>query len=61
MNRTFILGAGFSRAIAGGSLMKDIWGDIEKAYEKERNRKVSISGGNNRISWFEKINDFIKK
>lgn len=59
MQRTFLLGAGFSKAVADGPLMKDIWHYIEKAYEKEKSR--GVLGGNNRLEWYKLLNNFIKK
>lgn len=55
-NRTFLLGAGFSKAVADGPLMIEIWSWIENAYKQEKNRQ--ISGGNNRLKWFAHLKDF---
>ncbi|MCL5035473.1 MAG: SIR2 family protein [Chloroflexi bacterium] len=59
--RTFLLGAGFSNAVADGPLMKDIWSNIEKVYEKEKKRVVSQGRINYRLKWFEKLESFIKE
>lgn len=59
--RTFLLGAGFSKAVADGPLMNEIWDYIVKAHENEKNRKVSIIGKNKRLNWFNKLDDFIKR
>lgn len=59
MQRTFLLGAGFSKAVANGPLMKDIWHYIKNAYKKEKSR--GVLGGNNRLKWFEDLDNFIKK
>ncbi|MDH4222849.1 MAG: hypothetical protein OEV55_04830 [candidate division Zixibacteria bacterium] len=59
--RVFLLGAGFSKAVADGPLMNVIWDYIEKAHENEKNRKVSIIGKNKRLNWFNKLDDFIKR
>lgn len=59
-NRTFLLGAGFSKKVAGGPLMDEIWEYIKQAYDHEKIRKA-ISGGNNRLEWFKRLDDFIKK
>lgn len=59
--RTFLLGAGFSKAVADGPLMSEIWNYIEEAYENEKNRKVSITGKSLRIDWFVELDNFLKK
>ena len=59
--RTFVLGAGFSKAVADGPLMNEIWNYIEKAYENEKKRKVPITGRNKRLEWFSCLDDFINK
>ena len=61
-NRTFLLGAGFSKAVADGPLLKDLWCHIEKAYKREKNRKdVSQKDKEPRINWYNCINEFITK
>jgi hypothetical protein len=59
--RTFLLGAGFSKAVADGPLMNEIWNYIEEAYKNEKNRKVSITGRNKRLEWFIRLDDFMKR
>lgn len=59
--RAFLLGAGFSKAVADGPLMNEIWDYIVKAHENEKDRKVSIIGKNKRLNWFNKLDDFIKR
>lgn len=59
MRRAFLLGAGFSKAVADGPLMNEIWDYMEKAYEKEKN--IKILRHNNRLKWFEELNKFIRK
>ncbi|MFW6016468.1 MAG: SIR2 family protein [bacterium] len=53
--RTFLFGAGFSKAVAKAQTMKEIWGSFEKIYEKEKR-----ASSNNRVSWFNKLDNFIK-
>ncbi len=60
--RTFLLGAGFSKAIADGPTMKELWSYIENAFEYERKNRCKISDQDNpRIKWFEDLDNFIKK
>lgn len=54
--RTFLLGAGFSKAVANGPIMSELWDCIVKAYYNEKSKGVS----NNRIRWFEELDGFIK-
>jgi len=59
MQRTFLLGAGFSKAVADGPLMSEIWEYIEKAYEREKSR--TVLGLNNRLEWFKELDNFVKE
>lgn len=43
--RTFLLGAGFSKAIANGPVMKEIWACIEDVHEQEKNKYISGEKG----------------
>lgn len=52
--RTFLLGAGFSKAVANAPLMEDLWSKIEEVYNKEK-AKNKI----NRIKWYDDLNEFI--
>ena len=58
-HRTFLLEAGFSKAIANGPLMKEIWGHIEKA---NLIKKPTLSGRSSRLrlEWFWEIKIFIE-
>ncbi|MCL5038071.1 MAG: SIR2 family protein [Chloroflexi bacterium] len=49
--RTFLLGAGFSKAVADGPLMGEIWERMKQAHEREKSRKY----GRSRVKWFETI------
>jgi len=61
-SRTFLLGAGFSKAVADGPIMKELWCHIEKAYEKERSRTdVSPEDKELRVNWFNNLNKFMTK
>jgi len=61
-NRTFLLGAGFSKAVADGPLLKDLWCYIEKAYKREKNRTdISQEDKKLRMDWYDYINEFITK
>ncbi len=52
--RTFLLGAGFSKATADGPLMCEIYSNMEKVYQQEKKRE-DVPGGNNRVQWFEDL------
>jgi hypothetical protein len=54
--RTFLLGAGFSKATASGPLMCEIYSNMEKVYRREKERQ-DVPGGNNRVNWFK---DFVR-
>lgn len=60
--RTFWLGAGFTKAVAGGPLTNELWSKIVDAYNKQKNRD-DISEEhqqlNKRIKYFNEIKDFI--
>ncbi len=58
-NRTFLLGAGFSKAVADGPVMKEIWPRMKKRYEREKNRKTSVV--NLRKQWFEDLDYKLSK
>jgi hypothetical protein len=58
MKRTFLLGAGFSKAVADGPLMDELWVYLNCEYEREKKRDLSLVGGNNRIGWYEDIRNF---
>lgn len=57
--RTFLLGAGFSKAIADGPTMKELWLRMEKRFEFEKHRRTEF--GNLRIEWFEQLDSNLKK
>jgi len=57
--RTFLLGAGFSKAVADGPLMKEIWEYIVKAYENEKNIKVSTNDVSLRQEWYDELEKFM--
>lgn len=59
INRTFLLGAGFSKAVAEGPLMKEICSRMKERYEQEKNRKTSVD--NLRIQWFEDLDSKLNK
>jgi len=61
VRRTFLLGAGFSKAVADGPLMNELWSYIEKAFRFEKNRGDISIEDNLRIKWFKDLDDFIKK
>jgi predicted transport protein len=62
INRTYLLGAGFSKAVADGPVMKELWCHIEKAYKREKSRTdVSPKYKGARIEWFNDLNNFITK
>lgn len=54
-NRTFLLGAGFSKSVAEAPLMNEIWPMMEDVYKKELKKEIDT----NRIEWFEKLEEFI--
>ena len=58
-NRTFLLGAGFSKAVAGGPIMKEIWSRMKQRYEQEKNRRTSYD--NLRIVWFDDLDSKLNK
>ncbi len=51
--RTFLLGAGFSKAVADGPTMEELWLRMEKRFEFEKSRTTEF--GNLRIGWFEDL------
>lgn len=53
--RTFLLGAGFSKAVANAPLMIELWRKIEEVYNKEKTKKY----GRNREKWYNDLNEFI--
>jgi len=53
--RTFLIGAGFSKAVANAPLMKELWSSFEDVYINEKNNSKS----NNRVYWFEKLDEFV--
>jgi len=55
--RTFILGAGFSYAIAKAPLMHQLWDFFEEAYHEEKSKNNS----NIRTCLYEKLEKFINK
>ncbi len=55
--RTFIIGAGFSLATAGGPLMSELWCFIKKAYEKEK----ELGNSQYRIELYKELNKFINE
>lgn len=57
--RTFLLGAGFSKAIAGGPTMGELWSWMEKRYEIEKLRKTSVD--NLRVGRFEDLASNLNK
>ena len=60
INRTFLLGAGFSKAVADGPLMKELWCCIERAYKREKSRKdLNPEDKELRANWFNNLNNFI--
>src|SRR3990172_8970852 len=59
INRTFLLGAGFSKAMAEGPLMKEICSRMKERYEQEKNSKTSVD--NLRIQWFEDLDSKLNK
>lgn len=52
--RTFLLGAGFSRAVANAPLMNELWSKIEKVYNKEKTKNKR-----NREKWYKDLSNFI--
>lgn len=52
--RTFLLGAGFSRAVANAPLMNELWSKIEKVYNKEKAKNKR-----NREKWYKDLSNFI--
>lgn len=58
-NRTFLLGAGFSKAVADGPLMKDLWRYIERACKREENRTDVKPEDKLRVKWFNDLNNFV--
>lgn len=58
MPKTFLLGAGFSKAVANGPLMDKMWKSFEIQYQKERKR-TDLPADNNRVHWFESIEKFV--
>jgi len=56
---TFLLGAGFSKAIADGPLMRELYSNMQGIYQREKERK-DVLGGNNRVLWFEDLVAFTK-
>src|SRR4030066_78901 len=60
ISRTFLLGAGFSKAVADGPLMKELWCCIERAYKREKSRKdLNPEDKELRANWFNNLNNFI--
>jgi len=60
-NRAFLLGAGFSKAIADGPLINDLWSYIEGAYKREENRTDVKPEDKLRVKWFNDLNNFITR
>ena len=58
-SRTFLLGAGFSKAVANGPVMTEIWSRMKERYEQEKNRRTSVD--NLRIQWFEDLDSKLNK
>jgi len=55
-----LLGAGFSKAVADGPLMKELWCCIERAYKREKSRKdLNPEDKELRANWFNNLNNFI--
>jgi hypothetical protein len=59
LGRSFLLGAGFSKATADGPLMCEIYSNMEKVYQREKKRG-DVPAGNNRVEWFEDLAGFIR-
>lgn len=57
--RTFLLGAGFSKAVAGGPTMQELWPWMVNRYEIEKKRRTSVD--NLRIDWFENLDSNLNK
>lgn len=55
--RTFIIGAGFSSAVATAPLMHELWNYFESVYEREKEKK----GLNKRVELFEELENFINE
>jgi len=58
--RVFIFGAGVSKAVAGAPVMNELFARMEERYEYEKKRS-DCPEGNNRVFWFERIQEFINK
>ncbi len=55
MRRTFLLGAGFSKAVADDApVMNQVWKYIEGAHKREQEKHKK-----NRHLWFDEINEFV--
>lgn len=59
-SRTFVFGAGVSKAVAGAPVMKELFLKMKERYEHEKKRS-DCPQGNNRIMWFNMLQVFIKK
>jgi len=60
MSKTYILGAGFSKAVANGPILKDLWSYIENARLFEEQRPdVPKKFRRHRIDWFDELDDFL--
>jgi len=58
--RIFLFGAGVSKAVAGAPVMNELFARMEERYEYEKKRS-DCPEGNNRVFWFERIQEFINK
>ena len=62
MRKTYILGAGFSKAIANAPTQREIWTYIDDVYREFINRSdIPNDHKKNRISWYHQLNNFINK
>lgn len=57
--RTFLLGAGFSKAVAGGPTMQELWPWMVNRYKIEKERRTSVD--NLRIDWFESLDSNLNR
>lgn len=59
-SRVFVFGAGVSKAVAGAPVMRELFSKMKARYEYGK-RRTDLPEGNNRILWFEELQEFIEK
>ncbi len=57
--RTFLLGAGFSKAVADGPTMQELWSRMGKRYEFEKSRRTSVE--NFRVKRFKDLDSDLQE